>query len=214
MAFEHFPSESADEIVINTDISSFTILMIVICWLNVVNTVLIPMVTEKENEVRSILKIATKYFYFNEIARLTVNVSFFIIFFGLIFAMAQFYQLWGAVTFIYPFVLSILFGLAIISYTIALSLLFKTVEFCRNAGILCYAVPFFAAHLPSASWNITKLKYLLPSNMFLEGMSCIQAHVLTREYFYDLKNTMIRQLPHPFHYYQITVHSLIKHEPF
>lgn len=161
------------------DIVWFASLLMMFCCLNVINTVLIPMVDEKESGVRSLLKIATRLFYLNEVARLLVNFCFFVVFVSIIFALAQGFNLWDSVTFIFPYILTILFILALISHTIALSLLFKQVEYCKIAGILFYTIPFCVLHFIADDWWIKKLQYISPLNMFINGMTIVQEHVHT-----------------------------------
>lgn len=163
------------------DIAWFANLLMVFCCLNVVNTVLIPMVDEKESGVRSLLKIATRLFYLNEVARLLVNFCFFMAFVSIIFGIVQSFGLWGSVTFIFPYLLTILFILALISYTIALSLFFKRVEYCKIAGILFYTMPYCALLFIGDDWLVKRLQYISPLNIFINGMEIVQEHVLTGE---------------------------------
>lgn len=163
----------------NMDIVWFANLLMVFCCLNVVNTVLIPMVDEKESGVRSLLKIATRLFYLNEVARLLVNFCFFLAFVTIVFAIVQSYSLWGSVTFFFPYVLTILFILALISHTIALSLFFKRVEYCKIAGILFYTIPYCVLQFIGDDWLVKNLQYISPLNIFINGMAIVQEHVLT-----------------------------------
>lgn len=182
------------------DIVWFAGLLMVFCCLNVINTVLIPMVDEKESGVRSLLKIATRLFYLNEVARLLVNFCFFLIFISIIFGIVQSFDLWGSVTFIFPYVLTILFILALISHTIALSLFFKRVEYCKVAGILFYLVPFCILHTIGDDWFVKKLRFISPLNLFINGMEIIREHVLTGNDRRDVirSNWCVTYVSHPF----------------
>lgn len=163
------------------DIVWFANLLMIFCCLNVINTVLIPMVDEKESGVRSLLKIATRLFYYNEVARLLVNFCFFLVFVTIIFVIVQTFGLWGSVTFVYPYLLTILFILALISHTITLSLIFKRVEYCKIAGILFYTIPYCILHFIGDDWIVKKLQYISPLNLFVNGMAIVNEHVLTGE---------------------------------
>lgn len=163
------------------DIVSFANLLMVFCCLNVINTVLIPMVDEKESGVRSLLRIATRLFYLNEVARLLINFVFFLIFITIIFGVVQIYSLWGAVGPVLPYALTICFILALISHTIALSLVFKRVEYCKIAGILFYSIPYLVLEFLDDDWLLKKLHYASPLNLFINGMTVIKEHVLTGE---------------------------------
>lgn len=163
------------------DIVWFANLLMVFFCLNVINTVLIPMVDEKESGVRSLLKIATRLFYLNEVARLLVNFCFFLVFVSIIFGIAQTFAFWGSVTFLYPYLLTILFILALISHTIALSLIFKRAEYCKIAGILFYATPYLILEFIGDDWFVKQLQYMSPLNIFINGMDIVREHVLTGE---------------------------------
>lgn len=186
----------------------FANLLMVFCCLNVINTVLNPMVDEKESGVRNLLKIATRLFYMNEVARLLVNFCFFLIFVTIIFVIVQGFALWGSVTFIFPYLLTILFILALISHTIALSLCFKRVEYCKIAGILFYAIPYCILHFIGDDWLLKKLQCISPLNLFVNGMAIVQEHVLTqRDINFSLTNDVPKETessvlkPHLFYIY-------------
>lgn len=166
------------------DIVSFANLLLMFCCLNVINTVLIPMVDEKESGVRNLLRIATRLFYLNEVARLLVNFLFFLIFVSIIFAIVQFFSLWGSVTMVFPYFLTILFILALIPQTIALSLIFKRVEYCKIAGILFYIIPYLILEYIDDEWFLKKLHWASPLNLFVIGMEIIREHVFTGELIY------------------------------
>lgn len=169
----------------NMDIVWFGSLLMVFCCLNVINTVLIPMVDEKESGVRSLLKIATRLFYYNEVARLLVNFCFFLIFITIIFGIVQTFGLWGQVSAIFPYLLTILFIFALISHTIALSLFFKRVEYCKIAGILFYTIPYLVLRVIGDDWFVKRLQYISPLNVFISGMEIVNDHVLTGGKLYN-----------------------------
>lgn len=151
--------------------------------LTAIATVLVPMVDENQRGLRSLLKGTTKYYYWNEIARLVCFYLLSMILIAGIFVISTFmFDYWGTVRVIYPLLLIVLYVAALLSYTVVISLCFKKVETCKFAGILFYLTPFVFYQSFDDNWIVDILKYVCPSNIFFEGMKLVKSHLLTSKH--------------------------------
>ncbi|XP_059620993.1 ATP-binding cassette sub-family A member 2 [Phlebotomus argentipes] len=179
---EHFPALARTQIS-NTPVAVFGILFAILLCMTATYTTLIPLVEEKECGVNALLRIVTKYFYFNDITRFLTNVLLCTIFVAIIFVMTVWCNLWETVQFQYPLFLLMLFLVALISYSFFISIFFQTVEYAKIGGFLFYCVPFCVIYFYADNVVINKLEYIFCGSLFLKGMIIFQNYVATGHVF-------------------------------
>ncbi|GAB0099765.1 ATP-binding cassette sub-family A member 2 [Sergentomyia squamirostris] len=179
---EHFPALARIQIT-NIDILIFGTFFALLLFLTANYIILIPLVEEKECGVNALLRIVTKYFYFNDITRLIVNFILCFIFVIIVFSMTIWSNLWETIQCQYPLILFVLFLLALLSYSCFISLFFQTVEYAKIGGYLFYLVPFCVLFFYSDNAIINKLEYIFCGSLFMNGLSIFQNYVSTGHVF-------------------------------
>uniref|UniRef100_A0A1L8DYE0 Putative lipid exporter abca1 n=2 Tax=Nyssomyia neivai TaxID=330878 RepID=A0A1L8DYE0_9DIPT len=179
---EHFPALSRTQIS-NIDVVIFGTFFALLLFMTSTYLILIPLVEEKECGVNALLRIVTKYFYFNDITKLILNFILCFIFVIIAFSMTVWVNLWETIQFQYPLILFLLFLMALMSYSCFISLFFQTVEYAKIGGILFYLVPFCVIFFYSDNAIINKLEYIFCGSLFLNGMMIFQSYVSTGHIF-------------------------------
>lgn len=165
--FEKFPSNSREQ-------GQFMgiqliLLMLVMIYLaaTIFSMVLLPMVEEKENDIKEFLRIASTYSYLNNFTFFSLNVLIGCIIFGVSLTIADAYGFLIHIGCLWIAILIFLYIISSISYAYLMSVLFDTVFYAKTTGFLCFLPPFFILmhHQDHLKWLVP----LFNTNLLMNG---------------------------------------------